>query len=226
METKAANRRTRWPGVGDDASIEHTDGHTNINRQTKFPGGIQFQQLSLLKPNDVPGQIKYETVLQPPARLPLKVNPVVGSLLGSSLEIVQAGPSTVTIEESPWSSYIALRNLKRGGEVIAACSQEAPVRMVAIKKLSSEHLRDLADCQHQNILKIEQTFRFEGLLYIVTDDTTTTLKQVIAIPLSLEELHVSAVCRQVINPNYIVRAWLIYVEFRRNGVSVKIWGQS
>ncbi|PVH67290.1 hypothetical protein DL98DRAFT_600723 [Cadophora sp. DSE1049] len=56
---------------------------------------------------------------------------------------------------------------------------------------------ELRKCQHENLLAILEVYRFRGVFFVITDYTAATLKQVIAIPLPLEELHVSATCRQV-----------------------------
>ncbi|KAH6666162.1 hypothetical protein B0J14DRAFT_605423, partial [Halenospora varia] len=88
------------------------------------------------------------------------------------------------------NTYTALRLLERGGEVIAACTHKVPAEMVAIKKLSSDYVKELRKYQHENLLAIIDLYRSEGEFYVITDYTATTLKQIIAIKLPLEELHV------------------------------------
>jgi hypothetical protein len=99
---------------------------------------------------------------------------------------------------SPWISYMSLRHLERGGQVTAAYTRKVPVHMVAVKKLLSDNFMELRKCQHENLLAIMKVYRFQGAFFIITDYTAATLKQIIAIPLPLEELHISATCRQVI----------------------------
>ena len=86
--------------------------------------------------------------------------------------------------------------------------------MVAIKKLSSDHFKELSTCQHENLLAIIEVFRFEGTLFVITDYTTASLKQVIAVPLPLEELHISATCRQgsscLVQPFYLANLWKVF----------------
>lgn len=57
--------------------------------------------------------------------------------------------------------------------------------MVALekKKISSQHLEELIWYRHHNILIIEDSYKFDDAIFIVTDYTTTTSKQVIAISL-------------------------------------------
>jgi hypothetical protein len=68
--------------------------------------------------------------------------------------------------------------------------------MVAVKQVSSYNFEKLGTSQHENLLAIMEVYRFQGAFFIITDYTAATLRQVIAIPLQLEEIHVSATCRQ------------------------------
>lgn len=68
--------------------------------------------------------------------------------------------------------------------------------MVAIKKLSSHHFKEFRSCQHENLLAIIETYQFKGQFFVITDYTATTLRHIIAVDLPLQELHVSATCRQ------------------------------
>ncbi|KAH6662706.1 hypothetical protein B0J14DRAFT_610274 [Halenospora varia] len=62
-------------------------------------------------------------------------------------------PPTVRIK-SLWNTYTALCLLKRGGKVIIACTHKVPAEMVAIKKLSSDYVKELRKYQHKNLLAI------------------------------------------------------------------------
>lgn len=99
--------------------------------------------------------------------------------------------------KSPWSAYIPLRNLERRGKVTVAYTKKIPVRVVVVKKLVSNSFMELRKCQHENLLTIAEVYQFQSVLFVITDYTAATLKQVIAIPLPIQELHVSATCRQV-----------------------------
>ncbi|KAH6661611.1 hypothetical protein B0J14DRAFT_611950 [Halenospora varia] len=78
----------------------------------------------------------------------------------------------------------------RGGEVIAACTHKVPAEMVAIKSSLPITSKSLENTKHENLLAIIDLYRSEGEFYVITDYTATTLKQIIAIKLPLEELHV------------------------------------
>jgi hypothetical protein len=175
----------------------------NDNRYTRFPGGVNIQKLFIADTAKLPivDHSKREEALQTIPRIPLKVNLPDATPTRSPLEekikaTQQDFPSRPEIK-SPWDIYTSLRSLQRGGEVTAACTRTAPIKMVAIKKLSSEHFKDFRNCQHENLLAIIETYRFQGQFFVVTDYTATTLRHIIAIPLPLQELHVSAICRQV-----------------------------
>jgi hypothetical protein len=137
---------------------------------------------------------------QTPSRLPFKVNQpdaIPARPLPTMTIKTTPGAQAPTVQtESPWKTFTAFRTLERGGEVIAACTQKVPIRMVAIKKLSSDCVKELAKFQHENLLSILGLYRFGGEFFVITDYTAATLKQIIAIPLPLEELHISATCRQ------------------------------
>lgn len=96
--------------------------------------------------------------------------------------------------EGPWNTYTALHSLEHGSGVTVACTRTVHVEMVAVKKL----FHKLSTLQRENILAIIGASRSKDCLHIITDFTTATLKQVIAAPLPLEKLHVSATCRQAI----------------------------
>lgn len=78
-----------------------------------------------------------------------------------------------------------------------AYTRKIPVGMVVIKELLSDNFMELRKCQHENLLAIVEVYRSQGVFSVVTDYIAATLKQVIAIPLPLEELYVSVICRQV-----------------------------
>lgn len=203
MESKF-NRQTRFPGKDQDllANIRAGEKNVNANRRTRFPGGSDAQKILLLEKEESRIEEIPEKEAHTPSRLPLRINlpnavserPIPTTNITSSqpdqLSSIQVG--------SPWISYVSLRHLERGGQVIAAYTRKVPVRMVAVKKLLSDNFMELRKCQHKNLLAIMQVYRFQGAFFIITDYTAATLKQIIAIPLPLEELHISATCRQVI----------------------------
>jgi hypothetical protein len=170
------------------------------NRQTKFPGGIGLQPLSTpvdkSLAHSVPGT---EPTIRAPSRIPLAIR-LADSLPSKPVPVMSIQkegkePPHIHIE-SPWSVYEALHSLERGGTVTAACSKKVPVKMVAVKRVSPHQFEEISRCQNENLLAILEAFSFENSLFIITDYTAATLKQVIAAPIPLEERHISATCRQ------------------------------
>jgi hypothetical protein len=83
---------------------------------------------------------------------------------------------------------------------MAASTRKAPVEIVVIKELRSALRIDEPEWyRHQNLVAFLESYQFEEKLLAVTEYTVATLKQIIAIPLALEEVHISAVCCQVIS---------------------------
>lgn len=197
-----SQRITRFPGLDQTTIVNVRENNVNTNRQTRFPGGTELQKISILEADEPPirAQFKGEEATQIPSRLPLRVNPPDTTSTRPEpvmkIKTTQQDQRPSIRMESPWSRYTALRTLERGGEVTAACTRNAPIDMVAVKRLSFDNFKELATCQHENLLAIIEAFRFEGVFFVITDYTAATLMQIIAIPLPLEELHVSATCRQ------------------------------
>ena len=200
------NRRTRFPGNQLASLVEtHTRNNTaNLNRRTRFPGGTDTENIRLLEKEKqrIESVPEKQLPVQISSRFPIKVNPpeVVSEKFVSKTSIKtslvdQLPPVRV---ESPWNLYISLRQLERGGQVTVAYTRKTPVQMVVVKELLSDNFMELRKCQHDNLLTILEIYLFQGIYFVITDYTAVTLKQVIAIPLPLEELHVSATCRQVL----------------------------
>lgn len=203
MEPKF-NRKTRFPGNDQDllANFRASEKNANANRRTRFPGGSDAQKIRLLEKEESRIEEIPEKEATAPSRLPLRINPPNAvserSIPTTNIKSSQPDQDSSVHVESPWISYVSLRNLERGGEVTAAYTREVPVQMVAVKKLLSDNFMELREHQHENLLAIMKVYRFKGAFFIITDYTAATLKQIIAIPLPLEELHISATCRQVI----------------------------
>jgi hypothetical protein len=188
------NRKTRFPGDNQGllAEADVSKKNANPNRRTRFPGGTDIEKIRLLEK---------EQPTQFPFRLPIRVNPpdvvLEKSVLETSIKTSEVDQLPPVRLESPWNLYIFLRHLERGGQVTVAYTRKVPVRVVVIKELLSDNFMELRKCQHENLLAIMEVYRFQGVFFVITDYTAATLKQVIAIPLPLKELHVSATCRQV-----------------------------
>jgi hypothetical protein len=177
-----------------------TPSKSSGDRHTLFPGGQGLRKLVTTEEIGFPIVTQSKEAFRTVSAIPLKVNP------SNSLSSRPAPQEKITTTQqdrslspeikSPWDIYTALRRLQRGGEITAACTRAAPFKMVAVKELSSDHFKNFRSCQHENLLSIIKIFRFKGQFFVVTDYTVTTLQHIIAIPLPLLELHVSATCRQ------------------------------
>lgn len=194
-----SHRETRFLGPGQTAFLKAGEKDDNNNRRTRFPGGTGIQNISIVEAVEsiINRKVVQEEVAQLPVRLHLTINSPDAALAKP--------PPVMNIErdelphikmENPWDTYTSLRTLERGGEIVAACTQKDPIEMVAVKKLSFDHFRQYARHQHDNILDIIEIYKDRGVLFAITNYTAATLKQVIAIPLPLQELHISATCRQ------------------------------
>jgi hypothetical protein len=203
MESKF-NRKTRFPGKDQNllANFRAGEKNVNANRRTRFPGGSDAQKILLLEKEESRIEDIPEEEAPAPSRLPLRINPpnAVSERPIPTTNTKSSQPDQLSSIQvgSPWMSYVSLRHLERGGQVTAAYTRKVPVHMVAVKKLLSDNFMELRKFPHENLLAIMEVYRFQGAFFIITDYTAATLKQVIAIPLTLEELHISATCRQVI----------------------------
>ncbi|CZS99517.1 uncharacterized protein RAG0_07883 [Rhynchosporium agropyri] len=189
-------RKTRFPGNNEDLLAKTDDFKKfNPNRRTRFPGGTDIERIRLLEKEEQQIEIspEKEQHTQLPFRLPIKINPpdVISDQLvpKTNIKTSEVAQLLAVRVESPWDSYISLRQLERGGQVTVAYTRHVPVRLVAVKELLSDSFVELRKCQHENLLAIMEVYRFQGVFFVITDYTATTLKQVIAIPLPLEELH-------------------------------------
>ncbi|PVH71744.1 hypothetical protein DL98DRAFT_596688 [Cadophora sp. DSE1049] len=192
-----SQRMTCFPGASTDVKVP--EENLNTNRHTRFPGGTELQKFSVLNDHQSIIESTEHKTTHTPSRLPLRINPPDATPAKprptTTITAARREQPPIIRAESPWKSYLSLRTLERGGEVTAACRREVPVEMVAVKKLSVGYIKGFPKCQHENLLAILEVYRFEGTFWVITDYTAATLKQIIAIPLPLEELHISATCR-------------------------------
>ena len=167
---------------------------------TRFPGGTELIKLTL----NPSSEIKSKERAKKPPQIPLPVNQP--SAAPSRPPLVTAGkkwPGTepfTPLPEDPWSTYAPIRSLERGGEVTAAHTRGDPVEMVVVKKLSSEFVKELRKCKHQNLLTTIALYLHRKELFVVTDYTVVTLQQIIATQHPLQELQVSVTCCQASPP--------------------------
>ena len=73
-----------------------------------------------------------------------------------------------------------------------------PSSLVTIKEvqISLPNVR-LLDCQHSNLLVFIGVLKFQGTTYLVSEFAQISLRQAIAVPLDMDEMHISTVCGQV-----------------------------
>jgi hypothetical protein len=175
-------------------------------RDTRFPGPGQLPiPKAPLKKESTALLTQYPSELSP---IPEEINlPIDRDTKGKAAPTppqlpVRASPSSAVAskpppvrDQSPWDIYRSLRPLDRGGEVIAAYRLD-PVKMVAVKKVSSDYIKGRGVSHHKNLLAILEQYRYDGELFVITDYTVTTLKTLIRVPIPFEERHVSATCKQ------------------------------
>jgi len=191
MESKS-RRRTRF-GEGQGSNSKDLLVDADTKRTTKFSGGTGLLALSLQTKGKLSGigKVEAEDTIHVP-RLPLKAN----------LPTSTPSKPPPTRNESPWNTYTKLRTLERGGEVTTACTCAVPVKMVIVKKLAakkipSDFAKEIAKCQHENLLSALELYKYEGSFFIITDYTAATLKQIIgSSSRPLNEIHISAICQQ------------------------------
>jgi hypothetical protein len=168
---------------------------STFRRQTKFPGGTPLQDLTILdKSTEAETKRRHRDRL----RLPVRVNQPCAT--------PSRPPPTATAKkeqwnetpkkEDPWSTYTSLGTLERGGNVTAAYTRDIPVKMVTVKKLSSDFVKELPKCKHENLLTVIGLYQHEGEFFVITDYTVVTLQQINATRLPLHEPHVSVTCLQ------------------------------
>ena len=218
---KSTRPLTEFPGskVASDLVLRQENLATDFknskpvsDRHTVFPGGKGLQKLFTARDTEFPIVSQSKEAFRTVPTIRLKINPAGSSpsrpTPQEKITLIQQQRSLSPEIKSPWDFYTALRPLQRGGEITAAYTRTAPTKMVAVKELSSDHFKNYRSCQHENLLSIIKIFRFKGHFFVVTDYTVTTLQHIIAIPLPLLELHVSATCHQG-SPQSSIRAFLM-----------------
>jgi hypothetical protein len=189
-------RQTRWPGQDEGLTARDGVESSTYSRSPRVfsEGDNGLQGLKSLKSLTTPRRPRTPPSALPP-RLPLSVRGPVFS--ASDNEVGERRQISQSIQD-PWETYSRLWSLTRGTVVMAASTKSIPTRIVAIAELRSPlSLEDAAWCHHKNLLAVLGTHEFEDRHFAVTEYTVATLEQIIAAPLQLEEVHVSAVCSQV-----------------------------
>jgi hypothetical protein len=85
-----------------------------------------------------------------------------------------------------------VRAIDKNGRTTAACTASAPVRIVTIKEIDLK----LFNCQrspylHENLVEIIGLYEYQGWISLVAEYAQVSLKHIIAIPMSLDEIRIS-----------------------------------
>jgi hypothetical protein len=164
---------------------EHPEG-IRARRMTRFPRGTPIQLLSLPRRESSSGTTARGLGAVRPPRLPLSVNPPTAT---------PSKPPPIQ-HESPWNTYKSIRVVERGGMVAVSCIRSDSAKMVTVKKLSCGLVNELVASRHENLLSVLELYKFERTLFVITDYTLISLKQVISLH-NLQEAHISSICNQV-----------------------------
>jgi hypothetical protein len=74
--------------------------------------------------------------------------------------------------------YVSLSTLEQGRKVIAACTQDIPVKIVTVKKLSSDFIKELPKYKHKSLLILIGLYQREGEFFVIIDYIAVTLQQI------------------------------------------------
>ena len=81
---------------------------------------------------------------------------------------------------------------------MGACTRSDEPEMAMIKEVKSLlDLSSLSRCRHPNLVEILEIYEYEKATMVVIEYVATSLENVIAVDLKLEEIHILTVCNQV-----------------------------
>lgn len=203
MPFDTMKRLTRFPGVDEtsttpkpfsttlDDKQEHESSSVEPGdrRRTKFPG-LPDNRLQLLNETRLPTPIQSAENINPshlPPRLPLIVHGQSTASSGTSIHY-----------DDPSLHYDTLRGIDMNNRVKLARKLSLPTFVVTLKELRQLlPIAKILNCQHKNLQRCFEIYEFHGKKTIVSEYAQVSLRQIIAIPLRLEEIHVSNMCSQV-----------------------------
>jgi hypothetical protein len=91
-----------------------------------------------------------------------------------------------------------VREIGRGGKTTVANTRCLPTRMVIVKDVVLiAPSSNLLSYRHQNLIEVIELYKFQGQTFLISEYLQVSLKRIIAVPLDLEEVHVSTICSQV-----------------------------
>ncbi|KFY32538.1 hypothetical protein V493_00089 [Pseudogymnoascus sp. VKM F-4281 (FW-2241)] len=200
MSRKKGSGDTQWPELnqGDFKTISTNvlgKPPSNDPRQTAFPGNFDVIKLKSLGLLEIPRaeREKRDASKYIPQKLQLEVTTIDSE---TQTKVPQKRPLINHWVKNPWDTYSSLRTLDRGGIITAACTRKAPVQMAVIKELRSvlctTELKWTLARFHHNLLAFLEMYQIEEKMLAVMEYTVATLQQVMAVPLPLEDIHISA----------------------------------
>ncbi|KFY28059.1 hypothetical protein V491_00665 [Pseudogymnoascus sp. VKM F-3775] len=199
LEDKDGKRQTRWlseDGKGRPTALEDKDDNKPTKHQRSFPGqNYEILPLKIVESLEVPktARLKKDASAVIPTSLPFRANN-----FGLKTALTRKRAPLSHWVENPWDTYLQLRTLDRGGIVKAAYTRKAPVEMVTIKEVRSAiDPKDIKWYSHRNLLAFLESYQFGEKQLAVTEYTVATLDQILATPLPLKEIHISAVSCQI-----------------------------
>lgn len=109
-------------------------------------------------------------------------------------------PLTVK-DESPWTTYVRDYQVELGGLVSVAERKAPGFGLVIVKRLSTANtdgkISMLRLISRSSFIHCIEIFRFEDVLYVVSEYMTMSLLQIVAAPQYPRESHVAAIIGQV-----------------------------
>ena len=183
---------------------------------TRFPGGteagIAFLSAASLtaRPIEIKKAVQREDNL---FRLPLRTREVAQISLHEAHEppnsrlspdLPSRRPSLDVHHQSPWDTYRLVRGIGRSGRTKAASTKRIPTKMVVVKDIKGNSFSSTQAYRHQNLVDIVGVYKFQEQTFLVSEYAQVSLKQVIAVPLDLEEICISTICGQVGPVQYMV----------------------
>ena len=204
---------TRFPGDSVPTAKVQSDpvptAKKKARRMTRFPGGteagIAFLSTASLtaRPIETEKAVQRENVL---LRLPVRTSEVAQV---SPLEAHEPPSSRLSPDlpskrlsldvhyQSPWDTYRLVRGIGRSGKTKAASTKRIPTKMVVVKEIKSNPFSTAQAYRQQNLVDIVGVYKFQEQTFLVSEYAQVSLKQVIAVPLDLEEIDISTICGQV-----------------------------
>jgi len=197
-DDNSSKRLTRFPGDSLSSSLQrHRQIEPEKKRMTRFPGGTPLLALEM----DAARNRYTEQLGNLQRYVPLEASkqtsdPEVSPEVEKPTAVSEIAFLHVR-REDPWQTYILVKEIGRTGKTKVARTRHIPVTMATIKEIKTTRSNTLSSYRHNNLAEITQFFEYNGAEFIVSEYIQVSLKQIVAIPLDLEEYHIAVICRQV-----------------------------